>query len=87
MFRHLAVRLLIKQFLSLFLGETLLPIETGQEAGGPGSAPCPALDPVSQAREYRGGGTLPRHGLEQVCTWGEGEGRTRLRPLPRPGPC
>ncbi len=38
--------------------------------GGLGSAPCPALDPVSQAREYRGGGTLPRHGLEQVCTWG-----------------
>jgi hypothetical protein len=68
LFRHLRVRSLINQFLSLFLGETLLPIETGQEAGGLGSAPCPALDPVSQAREYRGGGTLPRHGLEQVCT-------------------
>ena len=54
----------------LVSGETLLAIEAGHQeggAGGCGTTPtCPALDPATQAREYRGGGTLPRHGIEQV---------------------
>ena len=46
--------------LILSAGETYLPIEAAL-AGRPGDR-----DAALEAKEYRGGGTLPRHGLQQV---------------------
>ena len=72
--------------LPLAPGETLLPIETPSEPAGS----CPGNLEEEEAgllaaKEYRGGGTLPRHGLQQEwleasLNYAEAEARQESRP-------
>ena len=72
-------------------GETMMPIETSVEP----AASCPASTEeegggLLAAREYRGGGTLPRHGLQQEwleasLNYADAEARQDSRPREKGG--